>query len=179
MDKIARVRQEIKRLKGICTAQIKANPGQTFPFVMEMTGYDKLLSFLDTLSEEPDNDASLEASASYDTQKYTPSPSVDIGDVARVQFAAHAKVFDKKRKAVFGWEQFKEVAGIFYAFGKKDSETKEKEESDKSLEEEISRTYHNGSVTDTEDIDHVAYENIARHFAEWGAEHLRDNEMGG
>jgi hypothetical protein len=54
MDKIARLRQEIERLKGICTAQIKANPGQTFPFVMEMTGYDKLLSFLNTLSEEPD-----------------------------------------------------------------------------------------------------------------------------
>lgn len=41
------------------------------------------------------------------------------------------------------------------------------------LEEEISRTYHDSSVTDTEDIDHVAYENIARHFAEWGAEHLK------
>lgn len=35
------------------------------------------------------------------------------------------------------------------------------------LEEEISRTYHDGSVTDTSDIDHVAYENIASHFAEW------------
>lgn len=41
------------------------------------------------------------------------------------------------------------------------------EEPDKSLEEEISRTYHDGSVTDTEDIDHVAYENIARYFAQW------------
>ena len=49
------------------------------------------------------------------------------------------------------------------------------EESDKGLEEEISRTYHDGSVTETEDIDHVAYENISRHFAEWGAEHLRDS----
>ena len=36
------------------------------------------------------------------------------------------------------------------------------------LEEEISRTYHDGSVTDTSDLDHVSYENIARHFAEWG-----------
>ena len=36
------------------------------------------------------------------------------------------------------------------------------------LEEEISRTYHNGSVTDTDDIDHTAYENIARHFYELG-----------
>ena len=35
------------------------------------------------------------------------------------------------------------------------------------LEEEITRTYHDGSVTDTDDIDHTAYENIARHFAEW------------
>lgn len=58
---IEKIRQEIERLKGICTAQIKANPGQTFPFVMEMTGYDKLLSFLDTLSEEPSK--SLEEAA--------------------------------------------------------------------------------------------------------------------
>lgn len=41
------------------------------------------------------------------------------------------------------------------------------------LEEEISRTYHDGSVADTDDMDHIAYENIARHFAEWGAEHLK------
>lgn len=46
------------------------------------------------------------------------------------------------------------------------------EEPDKSLEEEISRTYHDGSVTDTEDIDHVAYENIAHHFAEWQASQM-------
>lgn len=61
MDKIEKIRQEIERLKGTCTTQIKANPGQTFPFVMEMTGYDKLLSFLDTLSEEPSE--SLEEAA--------------------------------------------------------------------------------------------------------------------
>lgn len=41
------------------------------------------------------------------------------------------------------------------------------------LEEEISRTYHDGSVTDTEDIDHTSYENIARHFAEWGKNNLK------
>ena len=55
-DIIEKIRAEIERLKGICTAQIKANPGQTFPFVMEMTGYDKLLSFLSTFeSEKPMN----------------------------------------------------------------------------------------------------------------------------
>lgn len=37
-----------------------------------------------------------------------------------------------------------------------------------NLEEEISRTYHDGSVTDTSDLDHVSYENIARHFYELG-----------
>lgn len=42
------------------------------------------------------------------------------------------------------------------------------------LEEEISRTYHDGSVADTDDMDHNDYENIARHFAEWGANHFRD-----
>lgn len=69
-----------------------------------------ILTFLDT----------LEAETSYDIQQYTPSPFVDIGDIARVQFASHAKVFDKKRKAVFDWEQFKEVTSIFYGFGKRD-----------------------------------------------------------
>ena len=77
-----------------------------------------ILAWLDTLESE----------TTYDTQKYTPRPSVSIEDVARVQFASHAKVFDKKRKAVFDWEQFKEVAGIFYGFGKKDrSDTLESE----------------------------------------------------
>lgn len=56
MTIIEQIKAEVERLKGICTAQIKANPGQTFPFVMEMTGYDKLLSFLSTLeSEKPMN----------------------------------------------------------------------------------------------------------------------------
>ena len=48
---IAKIREEIERMKGICTAQIKANPGQTLPFVMEMTGYDKILSFLSYLEK--------------------------------------------------------------------------------------------------------------------------------
>lgn len=41
------------------------------------------------------------------------------------------------------------------------------------LEEEISRTYHDGSVADTDDMDHNDYENIARHFAEWGRNNLK------
>jgi hypothetical protein len=49
----------------------------------------KLLSFIDSLPED--------ASCVYDTNKLTPTPSVNIEDVARVQFASHAKVFDKKR----------------------------------------------------------------------------------
>lgn len=36
------------------------------------------------------------------------------------------------------------------------------------LEEEITRTYHDGSVADTTEMDHVDYENIARHFYELG-----------
>ena len=56
MNTIEQIKAEIERRKGICTAQIKANPEQTFPFVMEMTGYDKILSFLSTLeSEKPTN----------------------------------------------------------------------------------------------------------------------------
>ena len=38
------------------------------------------------------------------------------------------------------------------------------------LEEEINRTYYDRSVTDTSDIDHNSYENIARHFAQWQKE---------
>jgi len=53
------------------------------------------------------------------------------------------------------------------------------EEPDKSLEEEISRTYHDGSVTDTENIDHVAYENIARHFAKWQKEQMMKEAVEG
>ena len=61
MTIIEQIKAEIERLKGICTAQIKANPGQTFPFVMEMTGYDKLLSFLSTLeAEKPMNQEGVE-----------------------------------------------------------------------------------------------------------------------
>ena len=168
MDKIEKIRQEIERLKKYAEESKKEwiNEGYTqnaFAEDCRITSFNRLLSFLDTLSEESDNDASLEASASYDTQKYTPSPSVDIGDVARVQFASHAKVFDKKRKAVFDWEQFKEVAGIFYAFGKKDSETKEKKQPDKSLEEEIQWYLREKCSGD----DEPTVSEIARYFAKW------------
>lgn len=121
MDKIARIRQEIERLMDEYTDIAIDSHYGTVNANHVVADLEQLVSFLDTFSEDPDNDASLEASASYDTQKYTPRPSVDIEDVARVQFASHAKVFDKKRKAVFDWEQFKEVAGIFYGFGKKNS----------------------------------------------------------
>lgn len=46
------------------------------------------------------------------------------------------------------------------------------EEPDKDLDDEISRTYHDGSVADTSDLDHTSYENIARHFAEWQKEQM-------
>lgn len=42
------------------------------------------------------------------------------------------------------------------------------------LTEEIERTYHDGSVADTHDMDHVDYENIARHFAEWQKRKMMD-----
>lgn len=51
------IRQEIERLKGVSMVQIKANPGQTFPFIMEMTGYDKILAFIDSLPEETCKDS--------------------------------------------------------------------------------------------------------------------------
>ena len=36
------------------------------------------------------------------------------------------------------------------------------------LERIIEQTYHDGSVADTDDMDHATYENIARHFYELG-----------
>lgn len=59
------IRQEIERLKGVCMVQIKANTGQTFPFIMEMTGYDKLLTFIDSLPEEKPSEDLDEAAEEY------------------------------------------------------------------------------------------------------------------
>ena len=47
------------------------------------------------------------------------------------------------------------------------------------LEEEINRTYHDGSVTDTSDLDHNSYENIARHFAQWQKEQMMKEAIKG
>lgn len=44
----------------------------------------------------------------------------------------------------------------------------QQEQPEVELEKEIWRTYHDGSVADTSDMDHVDYENIARHFYEFG-----------
>lgn len=109
MSNIEKIKAEIERLK-----IDYLNRSYTFvPATME-----QLLDFIDSLPED--------ASCVYDANKLTPTPSVNIEDVARVQFASHAHVFDRKRKAVFDWEQFKEVAGIFYGFGKRDSLPEEK-----------------------------------------------------
>lgn len=43
-----------------------------------------------------------------------------------------------------------------------------KEQPEVDLEKEIEHTYYDGSVTDTSDMNHVDYENIARHFYELG-----------
>ena len=118
----------------------------------------------------------LESGTTYDTHQYTPRPSVGIDDVARVQFASHAKVFDKKRKAVFDWEQFKEVAGIFYGFGKKDhSDTLESEKpmnQDKELEKEIDRYFEPLHLVDIQEEPFTQMYKCARYFAQWGVEHL-------
>ena len=39
---------------------------------------------------------------------------------------------------------------------------------EENLKKEISRTYFDGSVADTSNMDHNDYEGIARYFAEWG-----------
>lgn len=48
-------------------------------------------------------------------------------------------------------------------------EMKESEEQmEVNLDKIIEQTYHDGSVADTSDMDHVDYDNIARHFYELG-----------
>lgn len=44
----------------------------------------------------------------------------------------------------------------------------QQEKPEVDLEKIIGQTYHDGSVADTSDMDHVDYENIARHFYELG-----------
>ena len=132
MSNIDKIKDEIERRK-------KRWMYDDLPIAMGRYYEDRdILAFIDSLPED--------ASCVYDTDKLTPTPSVNIEDVARVQFASHAHVFDRKRKAVFDWEQFKEVAGIFYGFGKRDSLPEEKPSED--LEEaakEFARLYDQGT----------------------------------
>lgn len=66
----------------------------------------------------------------------------------------------RNKQMGFAWDAVNEVLNII------DSLQQEQPEVD--LEEEISRTYRDGSVTDTSDMDHVSYENIAHHFYSLG-----------
>ena len=100
-EQVQVIRAEIERL-------LKENDYDWIGKPAAEWAYRKVLSFIDSLPEE----------TSYDTQKLVPRPCVDIEDVARVQFASHAHLIERKRKAVLDWEQFKKVVGIFYAFGK-------------------------------------------------------------
>lgn len=122
---IQAIRTEVERRKGICTAQIKANPGQTFPFIMEMTGYDKLLSFLNTL-------------------QYS-------------EFAELSAEIDKHPKNVL-------PPSVECEKGLRESL---KEPVCKDLEEEIKRFQKEVWDYDT------TLSDIARHFAQWGAEHTK------
>lgn len=122
-----RLKAEIEKRMHICDG-IFERESDTY-YQGKAVAYGELLPFIDSLPEE--------TSCIYDTSKLTPTPSVNIEDVARVQFASHAHVFDRKRKAVFDWEQFKEVAGIFYGFGKRDSLQQEPIEKDEEIEKLI------------------------------------------
>ena len=91
IDKIC---QEIERRREANKRQyLSSNGGMSW---QRMCGEEdclvELLAFIDSLPEE--------TSCIYDTNELTPTPSVNIEDVARVQFASHAHVFDRKRKAV-------------------------------------------------------------------------------
>lgn len=151
---IAKIKAEIEILKDEYTDIAIDSHYGTINANHVVDDLEQLLSFLSTLESE----------TTYDTQQYTPRPSVGIEDVARVQFASHVKAFDKKRKAVFDWEQFKEVAGIFYGFGKKDSSSTLESEKPMNLEEEINRYLRE----ECSDDDEPSISEIAHHFYDLG-----------
>ena len=163
------IRQEIERRKKILeeSTYYLDNSQQALGYSFAI---DDFKEFIDSLPED--------ASCVYDTNKLTPTPSVNIEDVARVQFASHAHVFDRKRKAVFDWEQFKEVAGIFYGFGKRDSLPEEKSSDD--LEEAAKeyadkhgfRVPYDGSNNYYDDVDVKASKEGFLAGAEWQREQL-------
>ena len=134
MTNIEKIRQEIERLKGVCMVQIKSNPGQTFPFIMEMTGHDKLLSFIDSLPEEkPSEDLEEEVFKEWGTTKeeYL-TKSMDKVHL-EMEIATYLQ----------DWDDDDEIG--------------------------LHLSTDNGSIPiELEDI-----RNLARHFAEWGAKHLK------
>lgn len=62
MSNIEKIRQEIERLKKICKDNITTSKSGRFPYVMEMTGYDKILAFIDSLPDNDSRDESIIAS---------------------------------------------------------------------------------------------------------------------
>lgn len=55
-------------------------------------------------------------------------------------------------------------------------ERDEQDQPEVDLEKIIGQTYHDGSVADTSDMNHVDYENIARHFYELGKLNAKKEE---
>ena len=69
MSNIEKIRQEIERRKKICKDNITTSKSGSFPYVMEMTGYDKILDFIDHLPEEKPSEDLEEAAEKY-SDKY-------------------------------------------------------------------------------------------------------------
>lgn len=157
MSIIEKIRAEVERLKGICTAQIKANPGQTFPFVMEMTGYDKLLAKLSDLEKE---EKPMELDFEQELYKH-------FGQVKDftlgMRIAKHFYELGCRRTA----EKYDEI-----------EYKRQRADVCEGLEEEVKRYYSDeyAYITGSQPTLSIVT-NIARHFAQWGAEHARDEMM--
>ena len=52
MTQIEKIKAEVERLKEICKTNIIYTKESSFAFTMEMTGYDKILSFINSLPQE-------------------------------------------------------------------------------------------------------------------------------
>ena len=100
-------------------------------------------------------------------------PEVDLDEeTIRIEFHTIAdKCFNE---GIEGWEREKLIARHFYNIGQRSRP----KISDSSLEEEIAGMYQSLFGTDVINRKEMIYldtfEAIARHFAQWGAEHLAD-----
>lgn len=125
--------------------------------------FNQILAFLDALPEQPVIDH-REIELEFRDEKVTVSR--EFYRDGEMNYSTSAQDDNVIWAALRTWCEKKGITAF-------ELYPKQLEQPVEGLEEEISRTYHDGSVADTDDMDHNDYENIARHFAEWGAKNAK------